>query len=152
MSIACLPGSLRPRCIPRRSRPGRTQLGARTSNGHRQSSIAVASPPSRQPNSSRCCWGGSRLPASSYLRNGIHGVNAPFKSAWPRIETSPRYGGLTRCSSRRSLPHEKGISMEPELSVVIPAYNEEGNIEPVYDRLKQVLDGCTASWELIFSV
>jgi dolichol-phosphate mannosyltransferase len=42
--------------------------------------------------------------------------------------------------------------MEPELSVVIPAYNEEGNVQPVYDRLKQVLDGCTESWELIFSV
>jgi dolichol-phosphate mannosyltransferase len=42
--------------------------------------------------------------------------------------------------------------MEPELSVVVPAYNEEGNVEPVYDRLKRVLDGCTESWELIFSV
>ena len=39
-----------------------------------------------------------------------------------------------------------------ELSVVIPVYDEEGNIEPVYDRLRAVLDGIGLSWELIFSM
>jgi polyisoprenyl-phosphate glycosyltransferase len=39
-----------------------------------------------------------------------------------------------------------------EFSVVIPVYNEEGNIEPVYDRLCVVLDGIGLSWELIFSM
>jgi len=38
------------------------------------------------------------------------------------------------------------------LSVVIPAYNEEANIEPVYSRLLPVLDGLGVEWELIFSV
>jgi len=38
------------------------------------------------------------------------------------------------------------------LSVVIPAYNEEANIEPVYERLRPVLDGLGIEWELIFSV
>lgn len=40
----------------------------------------------------------------------------------------------------------------PELSVVVPAYNEEANIGKVYERLRNVLDGLGASWELIFSV
>jgi glycosyltransferase involved in cell wall biosynthesis len=39
-----------------------------------------------------------------------------------------------------------------ELTVVIPAYNEEENVEAVYARLRPVLDGITQDWELIFSV
>ena len=42
--------------------------------------------------------------------------------------------------------------MSETLSVVIPAYNEEANIEPVYERLRPVLDGLGIEWELIFSV
>jgi dolichol-phosphate mannosyltransferase len=38
------------------------------------------------------------------------------------------------------------------LSVVIPAYNEEENIEAVYERLSTVMDGLDIDWELIFSV
>jgi glycosyltransferase involved in cell wall biosynthesis len=38
------------------------------------------------------------------------------------------------------------------LSVVIPAYKEEANIERVYERLRTVLDGTGLTWELIFSV
>jgi glycosyltransferase involved in cell wall biosynthesis len=38
------------------------------------------------------------------------------------------------------------------LSVVIPAYNEEANIDRVYERLAHVLDGLKLDWELIFSV
>ena len=42
--------------------------------------------------------------------------------------------------------------MSEMLSVVIPAYNEEANVEPVYERLKGVLDDLGLEWELIFSV
>jgi polyisoprenyl-phosphate glycosyltransferase len=38
------------------------------------------------------------------------------------------------------------------LSIVIPAYKEEGNITRVYDRLRGVLDPLGMDWELIFSV
>jgi polyisoprenyl-phosphate glycosyltransferase len=38
------------------------------------------------------------------------------------------------------------------LSVVIPAYKEEANIERVYERLRPVLDGLELDWEVIFSV
>ena len=42
--------------------------------------------------------------------------------------------------------------MSDLLSVVIPAYNEEANIDKVYARLRSVLDGTGLDWEIIFSV
>jgi glycosyltransferase involved in cell wall biosynthesis len=38
------------------------------------------------------------------------------------------------------------------LSIVIPAYNEQDNVRPVYERLARALDGLQLEWELIFSV
>jgi glycosyltransferase involved in cell wall biosynthesis len=38
------------------------------------------------------------------------------------------------------------------LSVVIPAYNEQANIDRVYERLKDVLEGLGLDWEIVFSV
>ena len=38
------------------------------------------------------------------------------------------------------------------LSVVVPAYNEEANVGPLYERLRSVLDPLDLTWELIFSV
>lgn len=38
------------------------------------------------------------------------------------------------------------------LSVVIPAYNEEANVRPLYDRLRAVLDGLDLDAEIIFGV
>jgi len=40
----------------------------------------------------------------------------------------------------------------PELSIVVPAYNEEANIDRLYERLHTVLEGIGLRWELIFSV
>ena len=42
--------------------------------------------------------------------------------------------------------------MSELLSVVIPAYNEEANIDNVYTRLSAVLNGLGLDWEIIFSV
>ncbi len=39
-----------------------------------------------------------------------------------------------------------------ELSVVIPTYNERGNVPLVYERLSSTLDGTGLDWEIIFSV
>ena len=49
------------------------------------------------------------------------------------------------------------VSSAPEgrralLSVVVPAYNEEANVERVYERLSAVLESLDMDWELIFSV
>jgi glycosyltransferase involved in cell wall biosynthesis len=40
----------------------------------------------------------------------------------------------------------------PELSIVVPAYNEEANVERLYQRLGRVLEEVGLRWELIFSV
>lgn len=42
--------------------------------------------------------------------------------------------------------------MSDLLSVVIPAFNEEANIESVYERLASVFEPLDLDWELIFSV
>jgi dolichol-phosphate mannosyltransferase len=42
--------------------------------------------------------------------------------------------------------------MSEMLSIVIPAYSEEANVEPVYERLRTTLDGLGLDWEMIFSV
>jgi glycosyltransferase involved in cell wall biosynthesis len=39
-----------------------------------------------------------------------------------------------------------------DLSIVVPAYNEESNIDRVYSRLRETLDALELQWELIFSV
>ncbi len=38
------------------------------------------------------------------------------------------------------------------LSIVIPAYNEESNVERVYERLSRVMAKLALEWELVFSV
>jgi glycosyltransferase involved in cell wall biosynthesis len=43
-------------------------------------------------------------------------------------------------------------SRHQRLSVVIPTYNEEGNVPAVYERLSKILDSTDLDWELIFSV
>jgi len=42
--------------------------------------------------------------------------------------------------------------MTQMLSIVIPAYNEEANVENVYARLYTVLDPLGLDWEIVFSV
>jgi len=41
------------------------------------------------------------------------------------------------------------MTSHPVYSVVAPIYNEEGNIDLLYERISQVLDSTGASWELI---
>jgi len=45
---------------------------------------------------------------------------------------------------------EERRGAEPEISVVVPFYNEEENIEELYHRLKEVLDSLGRSYELVF--
>ena len=39
---------------------------------------------------------------------------------------------------------------KPELSVVIPVFNEEDNIELLYEKLLLALTACGRTWEVIF--
>ncbi len=48
--------------------------------------------------------------------------------------------------------HPNGRGPDATLSVVIPTYNEEQNVERMYRRLAAVLDGIGLGWEVIFSV
>jgi dolichol-phosphate mannosyltransferase len=41
------------------------------------------------------------------------------------------------------------MSERPRYSVVAPIYNEEGNIQKLYDRVKKVMDSTGETWELI---
>jgi polyisoprenyl-phosphate glycosyltransferase len=45
-----------------------------------------------------------------------------------------------------------GRSAKRVLSIVIPVYNEQENVRPMYERLARTLDGLRLDWELIFSV
>ncbi|MEK7715074.1 MAG: glycosyltransferase, partial [candidate division NC10 bacterium] len=38
----------------------------------------------------------------------------------------------------------------PELSVVIPVYNEEENLPPLWEELRGVLDGLGLAFEVVF--
>ena len=39
---------------------------------------------------------------------------------------------------------------EPEISVVVPLYNEEENVAELHRRLARVLDGMTIPYEILF--
>lgn len=41
------------------------------------------------------------------------------------------------------------MSDHPRYSIVAPIYNEEGNVELLYDRITKVMDGVGEAWELI---
>jgi glycosyltransferase involved in cell wall biosynthesis len=71
----------------------------------------------------------------------------------------PPSDGSTGCSLRKQRRRrdprssQGGTTLSPvELSVVVPAYNEEANVDRVYARLRDVLDELGLRWELIFSV
>ncbi|WP_081859101.1 glycosyltransferase family 2 protein [Desulfohalovibrio reitneri] len=38
----------------------------------------------------------------------------------------------------------------PHLSVVVPVYNEEGNLRPLLDEIRAALDGAGIDWEAVF--
>ena len=39
----------------------------------------------------------------------------------------------------------------PAVSIVVPVYNEEANLRPLFARLTAVLDGLGRPWEVIFT-
>ena len=68
----------------------------------------------------------------------------------PRVARRPA-AAVESMTEPPSLPGPPG-QKHRSISVVVPAYNEEANIEPAYARLSDVLDGLDLDWELIFSV
>ena len=45
-----------------------------------------------------------------------------------------------------------GPAARESLSVVVPVFNEERNVDPLYERLAVVLDSLDLGWEIIFSL
>src|ERR1700683_2763055 len=54
--------------------------------------------------------------------------------------------------TKRAMVGQTSPQSHSSLSVVIPAYNEESNVERVYTRLSEILNDIGVEWELIFSV
>jgi glycosyltransferase involved in cell wall biosynthesis len=74
-----------------------------------------------------------------------------------RGETSSPEGTERRMRTGRSpsvatRQRQRPASGSEMLSVVVPAYNEEANVQRVYERLKQTLEELGVKWEIIFSV
>lgn len=42
------------------------------------------------------------------------------------------------------------IEPNPELSILIPLYDEKDNLRPLFDKLKEILAGLEVSWEMVF--
>ncbi len=42
------------------------------------------------------------------------------------------------------------MSQSPVISMVFPVYNEQGNVRPLYERVKSVLDSTQLSYEMVF--
>ena len=40
--------------------------------------------------------------------------------------------------------------MKPYFSVIVPVYNEEGNLEPLFEKIKQSMSSLQKPWEIIF--
>jgi len=90
---------------------------------------------------------------SEALQRGLEGR---LKDPAPGVASPPRRRDRRAQGSRAPIvaPADRVDSRltDATLSVVIPAYNEEANIERVYERLAKILDGLGVRWEVIFSV
>ncbi len=60
------------------------------------------------------------------------------------------HDSVTRIAERR--PHTAPARPQRSLSVVVPAFDEEDNVERAYARIAQVLSQLDLRWEIIFSV
>jgi glycosyltransferase involved in cell wall biosynthesis len=77
----------------------------------------------------------------------------PLSSGRPPGPTRPAMlPGGRGVSPALSAPPPNGRGRQASLSIVIPVYNEEANVERMYRRLVAVLQEVGMSWEIIFSV
>ncbi len=79
-------------------------------------------------------------------------LTAPAELTQGRSESLTVPAAHAQGRSERPVAPATHAQTRRSLSVVIPAFNEEGNVERVYARLLEVLDGLDLEWELVFSV
>ncbi len=53
-------------------------------------------------------------------------------------------------SSAKVSPVESAPALQPEVSVVIPVYNEAANLAPLWERLSRVMESLGRPWEVVF--
>jgi glycosyltransferase involved in cell wall biosynthesis len=87
-------------------------------------------------------------PAVRDARSRVAG-RAAAPAVRERGAPSPRDAGLRVAAS---LPPVAPAQRRRSLSVVVPAFNEEDNVERVYARIAQALAQLDLHWELVFSV
>ncbi len=68
---------------------------------------------------------------------------SPWQGAAARI-----YAGAMNEALRASLPTPSSAAVAPQLSVVVPTFNERDNVLTLFERLKTTLAGL--SWEVVF--
>jgi polyisoprenyl-phosphate glycosyltransferase len=44
-----------------------------------------------------------------------------------------------------------GAAEPPEISVVVPAFNEDGNVRPLYERVRDALQPLDCTWEMVYA-
>ena len=83
----------------------------------------------------------------------MNNQNSTFNTALPPIATDRPFfeRSSAEWEAEKSATRELGQRMvKPEISVVIPVYNEEDNVELLYDKLLVSLNGVGRTWEVIF--
>ncbi|HXA53476.1 MAG TPA: glycosyltransferase family 2 protein [Solirubrobacteraceae bacterium] len=83
-------------------------------------------------------------------RGGTHTANRAAHRG--RVGSQTTGVELERTDGAVGVSRREGRGERRSLSVVIPAYNEEANIEQVYVRLRAALETLDMDWELIFCV
>src|SRR4051812_6140780 len=58
---------------------------------------------------------------------------------------------MTAAGTEKVTGYASERAMTPYVSIVVPVYNEEGNLEALFARLTTVLDACGKSYELVFT-
>lgn len=83
-------------------------------------------------------------------RHGSHASGTRREiSCFERNEVKDKsYPELLRMWKREM--HGRGPLLAPELSVIVPVFNEAANIAPLCARLAPVLERITPSWEIVF--
>ena len=89
-------------------------------------------------------------------RHGVMASTAAMTDTLPatlrvRAVTPPQASAQTQASTAPKLRlRPRTLGRPPYVSIVIPCYNEQGNIWPMYERLTAALSRVTPTYELIF--
>ena len=93
----------------------------------------------------RMGWKEGDFPHAEYAGRNI--LTLPLFPRWPASDVARVVRALASVLGGPTAKHER----RPEISVVIPVYNEEPNLPLLFSRLYPVLDGLGRKYEVIFT-